>query len=152
MLFPGVWEDAYIIYIGLHFSNIPKYVSHNLLGKVRGAFKTHRQSVVLEFTKWCVVEMVRRSLDSSFSSNVQYCIEISILVKNLYPVHFLRISQIIGGGYCWHLTSLSNSLRSVTQWILPFFWGGVIKVGEDHLVAPCGCTKTPISQRCINSF
>jgi hypothetical protein len=96
------------------------------------------------------VEMVQRSLDSSFGSNVQYCIEISILVKNLYPVRFLRISCIIGRGYCWRLTTLSNYLRPLTQWILPSFWG-VIKEGEDHLLAPCGC-KTPISQRCINSF
>jgi hypothetical protein len=90
------------------------------------------------------VEMVQRSLDSSFSSNVQYCIEISILVKNLYPVRFLRISWIIGRGYCWRLTTLSNSLRSLTQWTLSSFWG-MIKVGEEHSLAPCGC-KAPISQ------
>jgi hypothetical protein len=96
------------------------------------------------------VEMVQRSLDSSFSSNVQYCIEISILVKNLYPVRFLRISWTIGRGYCGHLTTLSNSFRSLTQWTLPSSLS-VIKVGEDHLLAPCG-HKTPISQWCINSF
>jgi hypothetical protein len=98
------------------------------------------------------VEMVQRSLDSSFSSNVQYCIEISNLVKNLYPVRALRISWIIiGRGYHQHLTTLFNSLMSLTQWSLPSFWG-VIKVGEDHLLALCSHTKIPISQRCINSF
>ncbi len=70
----------------------------------------------------------------------------SILVKNLYPERLLRISWIIGRGYCIRLTTLFNSLKSLTQWTLPSFLG-VIKVEEDHSFAPCGCRD-----RCLKSF
>ena len=83
------------------------------------------------------VEMVQKYLDSSSSSNVQYCIEMSILVKNLYPEHLLGISWIIGRGYCLCLTTVFNYLESLTQQTLPSFLG-VIKVGEDHSLDPCG--------------
>ena len=74
----------------------------------------------------------------------------SSFVKKAYPGRRFRISWIIGRGYCLLLTTLFNSGKSLTQWTLPSFLG-VIKVGEAHSLAPYGC-KTPISQRCINSF
>ena len=61
----------------------------------------------------------------------------SILVKNWYPGRLLKISCMIGRGYCLLLTTLFNSLKSLTQRTLPSFLG-VINVGEAHLLAPRG--------------
>ncbi len=74
----------------------------------------------------------------------------SILVKILYPERLLRIFWMIVREYRLRLTTLFDSLKSLTQQTLPSFLG-VIKVGDAHSLAPCG-RKTPISQRCINSF
>jgi hypothetical protein len=60
------------------------------------------------------------------------------------------MSWIIGKGYCLLITALFDSRKSLTQQTLPAFLG-VIKVGEAHLLAPCG-DSTPIAQRCFNSF
>ncbi len=55
----------------------------------------------------------------------------SNLVKNLYPLCLLRISHMIGSGYCFLLAPLFNSRKSLTQRTLPSFLG-VINVGEAH--------------------
>ncbi len=39
---------------------------------------------------------------------------------------------MIGSGYCFLLTTLFNSRKSLTQWTMPSFGGGVINVGEAH--------------------
>ncbi len=57
---------------------------------------------------------------------------------------------MIGSGYCFLLTTLFNSRKSLTQWTLPSF-GGMINVGEAHSLTPCG-DKRPIFTMCNNSF
>ncbi len=57
---------------------------------------------------------------------------------------------MIGSGYCFLLTTLFDSRKSLTQCSLPSFWG-VINIGEAHSFAPCG-DKMPISTKCCNSF
>ncbi len=74
----------------------------------------------------------------------------SNLVKNLYPLHFCKISRMIGSGHCFLLTTLFNSCKSLTQRILPSFLE-VINIGEAHLLAPCG-DKMPIFTECNNSY
>jgi hypothetical protein len=74
----------------------------------------------------------------------------SNLVKNLYPLCSCKISHMIGSGYCFLLTALFNSCKSLTQQTLPSFWG-VIKIGEAHSLAPCS-DKMPIFTECNNSF
>ncbi len=57
---------------------------------------------------------------------------------------------MIGSGYCFLLTTLFNSHKSLTQRTLPSFLG-VINLGEAHLLAPCSDTM-PIFTKCNNSF
>jgi hypothetical protein len=57
------------------------------------------------------VTIVHKSFDSSSSSKELYCIEISNLVKILYPLHCLKMSPIVGSGYCFLFTTLFSSLR-----------------------------------------
>ena len=70
--------------------------------------------------------------------------DMSNLVKNVYPLCCLNMSMI-GSGYCFPLTTLFNSCKSLTQQTLLSFWG-VINVGEAHSLAFCG-DKTPISTK-----
>jgi hypothetical protein len=44
------------------------------------------------------VTMVQRSLTSLAGSKVKYCIDMSSLEKNLYPLRLVRISWIQGTG------------------------------------------------------
>jgi len=60
----------------------------------------------------------------------------------LYPVCLLRMSWILGRGYCLLLTTSFSSLKSLTQRTLPSFLG-VIKVREAHFLAPCA-DNTPM--------
>ena len=66
---------------------------------------------------------------------------ISSLVKYLYPERRLRISWIIGSGYCRRLITLLSSRRSPIQRALPSFLG-VMKHGWAHSLVPC-FSKTP---------
>jgi hypothetical protein len=74
----------------------------------------------------------------------------SNLVKNSYPLRHCRISHMIGSGYCFLFTILFNSLKSLTHQTLPSV-GGMINVGEAHLLAPCG-DKMPNFTKCNNSI
>ncbi len=96
------------------------------------------------------VAIVHKSFDSSSNSKVQYCIEISNLLKNLYPLRLFRMSPIMGSGSWFLFAILFNSLKSLTQRTLPSFLG-VIKVGDAHSLAHWG-DNTPILTRWFNSF
>ncbi len=87
----------------------------------------------LNFSKG--VAIVHTSFDSSSNSKVEYCIEIPNLVKNVYPLHLIRISPIRGSRYYFLFTTLFISLRLLTQWTLSSFLG-VIKVGDAHSLTP----------------
>jgi hypothetical protein len=69
----------------------------------------------------------------------------STLIKNLYPLHCPKLSHMIGSGYCFLLTTLFNSRKSLTQWTQQSFWG-VTNIGGAHSLALCG-DKTPISTK-----
>ncbi len=139
MFFPWVGEGTYVICFPLPPELQAKLGEHLIpIGNL----------LYLNLPKG--IAIVHKSFGSSSNSKVLYCIEISNLVKNFYPLRLLRMSLIMGSGYCCLFTTLFNSLRSLTQQTLLSFLGA-IKVGDDHSLAPWG-DNTPILTRWINSL
>ncbi len=109
-----------VINVDICVFNVMEAIFHGFLSKIRGAFKTHRS---LNLPKGTTI--VHESFDWSSSSKVLYCIDMSNVVRNSYPLCHCKICHMIGSGYCFLLTTLFYSQKSVTQWTLPsFFWGG----------------------------
>ncbi len=134
-----------VINVDICVFKITEDIFHDFLSIIRGAFKTH---ISLNLPEG--VAMVHKSFCWSSSSKVWYCIEMSNVVRNSYPLCPCKISHMIGSGYCFLLTILFNSHKSLTQHTLSCFWG-VINVGKAHSLAPCG-DKMPIFTKCSNSF
>ena len=61
------------------------------------------------------VRIIQRSLDSLLISKLQYCMEMSSFVKNLYPFRWRRMFMVWGNGYILRLISLLSSQNSETQ-------------------------------------
>ncbi len=135
-------RNSYLLYeFFIYFLTI---YFHNWLSNVWRAFESHWEYQVLVFTKWCDDGTGVLTLLSS--SNIEYCIPTSSLVKNLYSEYLWKMSVIIGNGYCLHLMTLFSWRELLIQHTLLSFFG-------DDAYSPSYCgAKTPSPTRWMNSF